>query len=134
MKHEEYLSPDLIRSWPKAELHSHLDGAMRLETMLEMAADQGKMSLLPAQTLEGLEVELAKVDDSRDLWDYLAWFKYTIGLMQTPEALTRVAQEMALDFAARKCEIPRGPIRPGFAYSRRPVDGRGDGCSSRRAS
>ncbi len=113
MKHEEYLSPDLIRSWPKAELHSHLDGAMRLETMLEMAADQGKMSLLPAQTLEGLEVELAKVDDSRDLWDYLAWFKYTIGLMQTPEALTRVAQEMALDFAAENVkylEVRFGPV------------------------
>ena len=55
------LTHDIIHSWPKAELHSHLDGAMRLETMLEEADRQGKMDLLPAQTLEGLQKELEKV-------------------------------------------------------------------------
>jgi len=107
------LTPDIIRSWPKAELHSHLDGAMRLETMLEEADRLGKMDLLPAQNLEGLRTELKKVDDSNDLWEYLAWFKYTIGLMQTPEVLSRVAFEMAADFAAenvRWLEVRYGPI------------------------
>jgi len=107
------LTPDIIHSWPKAELHSHLDGAMRLETMLEEADRQGKMDLLPAQTLEGLQKELEKVDHSADLWDYLAWFKYTIGLMQSQEVLSRVAFEMAADFAlenVRWLEIRYGPV------------------------
>jgi len=107
------LTREQIQSWPKAELHSHLDGAVRLTTILELAEQQGKMELLPAQTMEGLAVELAKVDDSKDLWDYLAWFKYTIGIMQTEEALSRVAFEMAEDFAlenVRYVEVRFGPV------------------------
>ncbi|MDA0378032.1 MAG: adenosine deaminase [Bacteroidetes bacterium] len=107
------LTPDLIRSWPKAELHSHLDGAMRLESMLDLAQAQDRMDLLPARSLEGLRAELRKVDDSSDLWDYLAWFKYTIGLMQDADSLSRVAYEMAMDFAAenvRWLEVRYGPV------------------------
>lgn len=107
------LTPDIIQAWPKAELHSHLDGAMRLETMLEEADRLGKMDLLPAQTLDGLTQELRKVDDSTDLWEYLAWFKYTIGLMQSQEVLSRIAYEMAADFAAenvRWLEVRFGPV------------------------
>ncbi|MDE2997292.1 MAG: adenosine deaminase [Bacteroidota bacterium] len=113
MQSDTSLSLDLIRSWPKAELHSHLDGAMRLETMLSLAAEQGKMDLLPANTLDGLKKELKKVDDSADLWEYLAWFKYTIGLMQDADTLSRVAYEMAADFAAenvRYLEVRFGPV------------------------
>jgi len=75
MKVTPELTRPLIHSWPKAELHSHLDGAMRLETMLEEAARLDRMDLLPAHDLEGLTTELKKVDDSSDLWEYLAWFK-----------------------------------------------------------
>ena len=113
MQSDTSLSLDLIRSWPKAELHSHLDGAMRLQTMLSLAAEQGKMDLLPADTLDGLKKELKKVDDSTDLWEYLAWFKYTIGLMQDADTLSRVAYEMAADFAAenvRYLEVRFGPV------------------------
>ena len=102
-----------IKSWPKAELHSHLDGAMRLATMLELAEQQNKLDLLPAQTNEGLQTELAKVDESTDLFEYLAWFKYTIGLMQSESALERVAFEMAEDFAKENVvyvEARFGPI------------------------
>jgi len=110
---EAALTREDIRAWPKAELHSHLDGAVRLETMLDLAQKQGKMDLLPAKTIDGLTTELAKVDDSKDLWDYLAWFKYTIGIMQSEEALSRVAFEMAEDFAAenvRYVEVRFGPV------------------------
>ncbi|MDD9979340.1 MAG: adenosine deaminase [Boseongicola sp.] len=102
-----------IHNWPKAELHSHLDGAMRLETMLEEADRQGRMDLLPATDLDGLKAELKKVDDSSDLWEYLAWFKYTIGLMQSEQVLSRIAYEMAADFAAenvRWLEVRFGPV------------------------
>lgn len=110
---KESLSLQEIQAWPKAELHTHLDGAMRLETMLTMASEQDKMELLPAQTIDSLRVELAKVDDSKDLHEYLAWFKYTIGLMQSESSLERVAFEMAEDFArenVKYVEVRFGPV------------------------
>lgn len=107
------LSREDIHSWPKAELHTHLDGAMRLDTMLELAADQDKMHLLPATSHDGLTDALKKIDDSKDLIEYLTWFKYTIPLMQSAESLRRVAYEMAEDFAdenVRYLEVRYGPI------------------------
>ncbi len=107
------LTREEILAWPKAELHSHLDGAMRLETMLELAHDQDKLYLLPASDVAGLETELLKIDNSTDLTEYLAWFKYTIPLMQSREALERVAFEMAEDFAmenVRYLEVRYGPV------------------------
>lgn len=113
MESTSHLTRAQIHNWPKAELHSHLDGAMRLETMLEEADRQGRMDLLPATDLDGLKAELKKVDDSSDLWEYLAWFKYTIGLMQSEQVLSRIAYEMAADFAAenvRWLEVRFGPV------------------------
>lgn len=54
------LSRDAIRTWPKAELHCHLDGSLRLRTPLELelARQQGKLDLLPSDSLEGLEAAL----------------------------------------------------------------------------
>ena len=43
-----------IHAWPKAELHVHLDGSLRLGTLLDLARAQGKDDLLPADTEEGL--------------------------------------------------------------------------------
>ncbi|MEQ9103124.1 MAG: adenosine deaminase [Rhodothermales bacterium] len=102
-----------ILAWPKAELHSHFDGAMRLETMLDLARKLGRMSLLPADSVEGLRESLLGVDTSQNLEEYLSWFKYTIGLMQDAATLERVAFEMAEDFArenVRWLEVRFGPI------------------------
>lgn len=102
-----------ILAWPKAELHSHFDGAMRLETMLDLARRQGRMSLLPADSVDGLRESLLGVDTSQNLQEYLSWFKYTIGLMQDEATLERVAFEMAEDFArenVRWLEVRFGPI------------------------
>lgn len=104
---------DTVASWPKAELHSHLDGAMRLETMLELAQKQGKMSLLPSDSVDGLTEVLMNVDTSESLVEYLSWFKYTLGLMQNEASLRRVSFEMAEDFArenVRYLEVRFGPI------------------------
>lgn len=113
MSDHPHLTREDIQAWPKAELHSHLDGAMRLETMLDMARTQGKMQLLPSDSVDGLKEELLKIDDSEDLTEYLAWFKYTIPLMQSVESLRRIAYEMAEDFSrdnVRYLEIRYGPI------------------------
>ena len=107
------LTRDDIHDWPKAELHCHLDGSMRLETMLDLAKTQGQMDVLPADSVEGLREELRGVEESGTLEAYLAWFRYTIPLLQTTEAIARAAYELAEDNAAenvRYLEVRYSPI------------------------
>jgi len=107
------LSHDTILAWPKAELHCHLDGSLRLTTMLDLAKRQGKMDLLPSDSVEGLREILKQVDDSETLEAYLQWFQYTIPLMQTKEALSQIAYELAEDNArenVRYLEVRYAPI------------------------
>lgn len=109
----ELLTRDDILAWPKAELHCHLDGSLRLSTLLELARAQGKEGLLPADTEEALAAELQKIDGSATLEEYLAWFGYSIPLMQTRDALHRIAYELAEDAArenVRYLEVRYGPI------------------------
>jgi len=103
---------DLL-AWPKAELHCHLDGSLRLKTMLDLAAQQGKRSLLPSDSIDGLQSALLAIDDSETLEAFLSWFRFTIPLMQSAEALTRVAYELAEDNARENVqylEVRYGPI------------------------
>ncbi len=86
-----------FRALPKAELHVHLDGALRPETMLDLAATAGVD--LPAGTADGLRRWML-VADARNLDDYLTRFDYTIALLQDPDAIERVAYEMVADAAA----------------------------------
>lgn len=107
------LSIEEIRSWPKAELHCHLDGSLRLQTVIDLATDQGKLHLLPATTVEGLAIALSEIDSSESLESYLAWFRYSIPLMQSRDSLFRAAFELAEDNAlenVRHLEVRYGPI------------------------
>jgi adenosine deaminase len=107
------LSLEEIQSWPKAELHCHLDGSLRLQTVLDLATTQGKLNLLPSTSLDELGVVLARIDKSDSLESYLAWFRYTIPLMQSADALHRIAFELAEDNArenVRYLEVRYGPI------------------------
>ena len=107
------LSRRQIEKWPKAELHCHLDGSLRPKTMLDLARSQGKMGVLPRDSVEGLEAALRAIDASETLESYLEWFRYTIPLMQTPSALARIAYELAEDCAREHVlylEVRYGPI------------------------
>jgi adenosine deaminase len=90
------LTRELIGRLPKAELHVHLDGCLRPETMLTLAR-QAKISL-PASDAGTLK-RFMRVDDALNLEDYLRRFDITIALLQTPEAVERVAYEMVEDAA-----------------------------------
>lgn len=107
------LTRDIIKSWPKTDLHCHLDGSLRLDTLLDLARQMDLMSELPADNPTELRKILESIDDSESLADYLVWFKYTIMVMQTTEALYRIAYELVEDAAeenVRYIEIRYAPI------------------------
>ena len=113
------LSKDVLRRWPKAELHVHLDGCLRPQTMLELARAQRVR--LPADTPEALAATLS-VKGAHSLEEYLTKYQYTLAVMQTPEALERVAYEFVLDVAAehvRYVEVRYSPLlhRPALTLA-----------------
>ena len=93
------LDLDAIRRAPKALLHDHLDGGLRPATVLDLAAATG-YDLLPAADPTELATWFRTCSHSGSLERYLEPFSHTVALMQTPEALFRVAYECVEDLAA----------------------------------
>jgi adenosine deaminase len=79
-------------------LHDHLDGGLRPQTIVELAASIGHE--LPASDAGGLARWFAESCNSGSLLLYLETFRHTVAVMQTADALRRVAREMVLDLAA----------------------------------
>ncbi len=101
---------ELLRRLPKAELHCHLDGSVRPETMLDLATEFGKP--MPASDVEALRSYM-RVDDARNLEDYLERFAITLSVMQTESALERIAYELAEDSSrdgVRYIEVRYAPV------------------------
>ena len=88
---------DIVKA-PKALLHDHLDGGLRPATIVEIADAIGHA--LPETDPERLGAWFVAAADSGSLERYLATFAHTVAVMQTAEALHRVARECALDLAA----------------------------------
>lgn len=93
------LTLDSIRQAPKALLHDHLDGGLRPATVVELA-DQFGYAELPATDVDELAMWFKTQAHSGSLVRYLEPFAHTVGVMQNPEALHRVAYECAEDLAA----------------------------------
>ncbi len=91
------ITPEFIRKIPKSDLHVHLDGSLRLATLIELAK-RAKLKL-PSNTEAGLRALVFK-PTYKSLPDYLHGFAYTCGVLQSPENLERVAKELVEDNAA----------------------------------
>jgi len=90
---------DLIIAAPKVLLHDHLDGGLRPQTVLDLAAESGYTDL-PANDADSLGRWFSEAAYSGSLERYLETFKHTVGVTQSVSALARVARECAEDLAA----------------------------------
>jgi adenosine deaminase len=90
------LSEKLIRSVPKVLLHDHLDGGLRPQTVVELANDL-QYKKLPTYDPDELAQWFRRGAQRGSLPLYLEGFAHTCGVMQTEEALERVAYEMLED-------------------------------------
>jgi len=85
---------EFVTRVPKTDLHVHLDGSLRLKTLIELARNSGVK--LPSYTEEGLR-KLVFKDRYADLGEYLKGFAYTCAVMNSTENIERVAYELAQD-------------------------------------
>jgi adenosine deaminase len=92
------LDQSLLRSLPKVLLHEHLDGVLRPQTVIELARDVGYRDL-PKADADQLAKWFHQGANQGSLAKYLEGFKHTVAVLQTEEALERVAYEQAEDLS-----------------------------------
>ena len=111
------ISAAFVAELPKTDLHVHLDGSLRLPTLIELAREGGVK--LPSATEGGLRETVFK-ERYASLGEYLRGFQYTVAALQTAEALERAAAELAEDNQAegvRYLEVRFAPqlhVHPGL--------------------
>jgi adenosine deaminase len=91
-------SHDVLKTLPKVLLHEHLDGVLRPQTIIELAKSE-QYGQLPSQNAEELARWFHQGANQGSLPKYLEGFAHTIAVMQTEEALERVAYEQAQDLS-----------------------------------
>jgi adenosine deaminase len=92
------LDDSLLRKLPKVLLHEHLDGVLRPQTVIDLARAEGYDDL-PTTDAEALAQWFHQGANQGSLAKYLEGFRHTIAVMQTEEALERVAYEQAEDLS-----------------------------------
>jgi adenosine deaminase len=91
------IDQEILRKAPKALLHDHLDGGLRVQTILDLASENGYEKLPFNNVGELANWFHTAVQGSLEV--YLETFAHTVGVMQTPAAITRVARECVEDLA-----------------------------------
>jgi adenosine deaminase len=102
---------DVVEKLPKTDLHVHLDGSLRLTTILELA-ERGRIEL-PAKDQDSLRKAMHLGENCGSLVEYLKAFDVTLRVMQNAESLTRIAYELAEDAAkenVRYMEVRYAPM------------------------
>lgn len=85
--------------FPKVDLHLHLDGSFRVETMYELAKERNIS--LPGETLEGYAEWMKKHADAQDVNDYLQMFDPPTQVLQDKQSLIRITKELIDDIASQ---------------------------------
>jgi adenosine deaminase len=85
---------ELVAALPKSDLHVHLDGSLRIETLIELARE--RRVELPSRTPDGL-LQLVFKRAYENLPEYLKGFEFTVACLQDAEALERAAYELCRD-------------------------------------
>ena len=101
----------LLETLPKVDLHRHLEGSLRLQTLADIAMEHGID--LPAQSIEELRPYVQVTEGESDFHTFLAKFKLLRRMYQTQEAVERVAYEAIADAAAdnvRYLELRTNPV------------------------
>jgi adenosine deaminase len=93
------LTIDEIRAAPKVLLHDHLDGGLRAATVVDLARQIG-YDRLPSEDADEVKLWMQRGANRGHLNLYLDAFQHTVAVMQTRQALIRVAAECAEDLAA----------------------------------
>jgi adenosine deaminase len=93
------VTPSVIINAPKALLHDHLDGGLRIGTILELSDSLGCTSNLPTTNPDDLQAWFTAGAAAKDLLQYLATFEHTLAVMQTTEHIERIAFEAVEDLA-----------------------------------
>ncbi len=96
---------------PKTDLHVHLDGSLRLDTLVELGREQGVD--LPASDSDALHTAMRLGENTGSLVEYLEAFDITLRVMQDEQALYRVSYELAEDAArenVRYMEVRYSPM------------------------
>lgn len=104
------LQRSIIEKLPKTDLHCHLDGSLRVETVIDLAKTRNvELPTMDPEKLRGILVQ----DNAANLVEYLKAFDITTSVMQDYEALYRVAYELVEDAAAENVihlEVRYAPI------------------------
>lgn len=101
---------DFARALPKVLLHEHLDGALRIPTLLELLQARGLRS--PAPDVDSLTAWFDDRAHAGSLVEFLRGFELTVAAMATPAAMERVAHEAAEDAFAEGCVLAEFRIAP----------------------
>ena len=109
------ISTKLLKKLPKVELHCHLDGSLRIATILDLAKKNNIG--LPTKDAEELKKLLCFGKNRGSLEGYLAKFEITLSVLQTPESLVRVAFELIEDVAKENIRYIEDAILPFYTQN-----------------
>jgi adenosine deaminase len=110
----------LYNDLPKIELHCHLEGAIRTQTLIEVAREYNLN--LPAYEAAGLDGHVKVFDQLRDLQAVLEAFTIAQNSLASPAVVERIAWELFEDSARQNIKLLEVRFSPDWAFSAHDID------------